>query len=472
MLKNVLYLDDEEQNLLGFVAVFRKIYNIYTASTIAQALEILKSQTIQVLITDLRMPEEDGLNFIKRISPEYPNMINIILTAYSESHNLLDAINQGGVFRYILKPWNKSEMQMSIDNAFESYFLKQENLELITELKSKNLELQKSEEQFRNIFNTSVDSIFITDVTGKFLDINKITIEKTGIPKEQFLNMSIFDIIDDNAPEVSSLLNKVNEQKSLESSTSYFNKLLKKRIYLETKTIRIEFNGLDAFLHVTRDITDRHNMENKLLSTIIETEEKERERIARELHDGVSPVLAATRLYARLFTSGKDKMLEPVILEKLEETIDEAIQSVTEISNNLSPHVLHNFGLAVAIENFIEKLKNTQNFKYSVLGPQNQRLPENVETTLYRISVELINNTIKYADATEVFITFGLDSSISYSYTDNGVGFDWETISKTSKGMGFYNIMSRIKMLNGTVTVNSGYSPGMEVIINIPLEND
>jgi PAS domain S-box-containing protein len=464
----ILYVDDEEINLVGFKAVFRKTYTIHTASNTTDAHTILNTNEIQVLIIDQRMPQENGLDFLKRIRPLFPNLVFIILTAYSDIENVMQAINQGGVFRYLLKPWDKNEMQMAIDSAIRTYNLQKENQLLIEALKIKNDELQKSEEKFRNIFNDSVDSIIITDLVGNFIDINQITIEKTGISKEKFLTMSLFDLVDENADQVKNYFdNPAKEQLALINS-SYINPKTNQRVYLETRSRIIFFDNQNAILHIARDVTDRVNLEKKLLKTIIETEEAERSRVARELHDGVSPVLAATRLYAQSFATGRDKNLEPLILQKLEETIDEAIQSITEISNNLSPHILQNFGLVIGIDNFIKKLKNSRNIDFSFSSTIPERLPLNIETTLYRITVELITNTIKYAKASEVTIVINHKNGIDFTYTDNGCGFNTEVIEKHNKGMGFYNIMSRIKTLNGTVSIKSEIGMGMTMQISIP----
>jgi PAS domain S-box-containing protein len=468
MQSKILYVDDEEQNLIGFKAAFRKNYEIQIASNTSIATEILQNNEIKVLITDQRMPSETGLEFLKRIIPLYPNLICIILTAYSDVQNILMAINQGGIFRYLLKPWDKSEMQLAIDSAIQTYDLKKENEQLIKELQYKNLALQKSEEKFKNIFNTSVDSIFITDFTGNFLDVNQITIDKTGISKEKFLTLSIFDLAEENIDQLKAGLDNRNTETFVETSSSYMNPITEKRVYFETRSRIIDYNDEKAVLHITHDITERLSQEKTILKTIIETEEKERSRVARELHDGVSPVLAATRLYAQSFTFRKDKELEPIILQRLEDTINEAIQSITEISNNLSPHILQNFGLYNAIENFIEKLKDTQKINFIFNINKQDRLSENIETTIYRITVELINNTIKYAQATEIVIDIHIDETIQFMYSDNGKGFDYNEYLKQKKGMGFYNIISRMKTLNGSVSIKSEIGSGMCVNITIP----
>ena len=126
----------------------------------------------------------------------------------------------------------------------------------------------------------------------------------------------------------------------------------------------------------------------------IEAEEKERSRVAKELHDGVSPIMSAVKLYVQSVWDCQDSDLRRTILEKVGGTIDEAIISLSEISNNLSPHVLENFGLGIALKSFIEKIEDARKIKFNVSINFENRLPVNVEVTLYRVIVELINNSL------------------------------------------------------------------------------
>lgn len=138
----VLYVDDEEHNLTSFKATFRRDYKIFTAVSADRAREILKEEDIQVIITDQRMPEETGVEFLSSILKEHPDPIRILLTGYTDIEAVIDSINKGQVYKYITKPWNEHELKINIENAYEVYALRQENQELMEKLKKANSQLE------------------------------------------------------------------------------------------------------------------------------------------------------------------------------------------------------------------------------------------------------------------------------------------------------------------------------------------
>lgn len=142
-LPQVLYVDDEEDNLVVFNSAFRRYYEIYLAKSGREALDILHSNKIQLIITDQRMPEMTGIEFLEKVITDFPECIRMIITGYSDVDAIIQAINTGSVYRYITKPWNREELKINIDNAIETFRLKEENKKLIEDLKEYNLNLEK-----------------------------------------------------------------------------------------------------------------------------------------------------------------------------------------------------------------------------------------------------------------------------------------------------------------------------------------
>lgn len=124
----ILYVDDEEDNLLSFFASFRRDYTIITAKTANEGLAILKERTVDLVISDQRMPEVTGVQFLEKTRELYPDTIRIIITGYSDIEAVIGAINKGEVYRYITKPWDFNDLRMSIENARQLQKLKKENL--------------------------------------------------------------------------------------------------------------------------------------------------------------------------------------------------------------------------------------------------------------------------------------------------------------------------------------------------------
>ena len=139
----VLYVDDEINNLNSFKAGFRRDFEIYTASSAKEGRKILDNHEIGVIITDQRMPGMTGIEFLESILPVYPDTIRILLTGFSDINAVMDAINRGQVYKYLVKPWQNDELKMYIENALEIYHLRKENKELVRKLQKANIELER-----------------------------------------------------------------------------------------------------------------------------------------------------------------------------------------------------------------------------------------------------------------------------------------------------------------------------------------
>jgi signal transduction histidine kinase len=138
---SILYVDDEEPNLLLFRAAFGKHYTVHTARSAEEGIEILKEQPVQVVVTDQNMPGISGVEFLQRTVEEYPEAIRLLLTGNSNSEEIVKAINHGKIYHYINKPWKADEVKIIIDKAFEHYNLKSHNQQLIHSLESRNKQL-------------------------------------------------------------------------------------------------------------------------------------------------------------------------------------------------------------------------------------------------------------------------------------------------------------------------------------------
>jgi response regulator RpfG family c-di-GMP phosphodiesterase len=120
--KRILYVDDESINLQLFKINFQDLYEVITASSAKIGLDILSNEPIKVVISDLKMPEMNGIDFIEKIKSETPEKVCILLTAYIEPDVMLKAINQELIFRYVTKPWQKKDLYQIIEQAFEKCF--------------------------------------------------------------------------------------------------------------------------------------------------------------------------------------------------------------------------------------------------------------------------------------------------------------------------------------------------------------
>ncbi|HEY0056765.1 MAG TPA: response regulator [Pedobacter sp.] len=137
----VLYVDDEENNLISFKANFRIKYNVLTALSGDEAMSILEKKHVDVIITDQRMPNMTGVEFLEKVLEKNEEPMRILLTGYADMNAVVDAVNKGKIFHYLSKPWNEEELDMTIKRAYEVYLQK-------LELKNMNEKLVVSNDQF------------------------------------------------------------------------------------------------------------------------------------------------------------------------------------------------------------------------------------------------------------------------------------------------------------------------------------
>ncbi|MBW8330967.1 MAG: sensor histidine kinase [Prolixibacteraceae bacterium] len=230
------------------------------------------------------------------------------------------------------------------------------------------------------------------------------------------------------------------------------------------------------FKYMKRVEDSRRQTEKMFLNTIIQTEEKERKRFAKDLHDGLGPLLSTVKMSVSSLAQMKHNEASREIVENTELVINEAIKSLKEISDNLSPHVLNNFGLVRALSNFSNKINITKTIRINLVSNlKDERFDNNVEVVLYRVVCELINNTIKHAKAKKIDLSLTKDGDyLTIIYQDDGKGFDVAKVIEqpATSGMGFSNIYSRINSLKGEINIESEHKKGTWVTIKVKMHDE
>jgi len=168
---NVLYVDDEENNLNSFRAALRRNYNIFTAMSGEEGMAVLSKYDIHVVVTDQRMPNMTGVQFLQHIPSDQDN-IRIIITGFSDMESIIEAINTGKVYRYITKPWDKDELKITIDNAIETVMLRRNNKHLIHELLVQNEHLEDKVRQRTQEIEKQKEIIEIAKAQSDLLLLN------------------------------------------------------------------------------------------------------------------------------------------------------------------------------------------------------------------------------------------------------------------------------------------------------------
>jgi len=231
----------------------------------------------------------------------------------------------------------------------------------------------------------------------------------------------------------------------------------------------------ELFLFLKRADIDRVRSERKVLHAIISTEENERKRFAKDLHDDLGPLLSTVKMSITALADRASDPVEKDIINNANHVVNEAITTIKDISNTLSPHVLTNFGLVSAISSFIKKINKAGdvNFVYnSNVG--DKRLDSDIEAVMYRSVCELINNTLKHSGASNIIIDLNIHGNfIILQYKDDGRGFDTSILdSEENMGMGLSNIKTRVKSVNGIFVPESKKGEGMQALIKINIRED
>ena len=213
----------------------------------------------------------------------------------------------------------------------------------------------------------------------------------------------------------------------------------------------------------------QQNAERNILDAVIETEYKERKRFAEDLHDGLGVLLSTTRLYINEI-EGSNAAERKDLIKQSNAMLDDAITNARNISNNIMPAALKNNGLEVAIKSFCDKINASGNIKIDVHSVNFKKHYKNtIEITIYRILTEMINNTLKHANATSISISLAQKANkLFITYTDNGKGFDYESmLNSTEKGMGIDNTISRVNSIGGHCIIKSSTGNGFFASIEL-----
>lgn len=220
-------------------------------------------------------------------------------------------------------------------------------------------------------------------------------------------------------------------------------------------------------IYIERLNYHRQMASKRILTAVLRTEEKSRANFSKELHDGLGPLLSSAKISLSALANGEMDASRREIFENTLHVVEEAVRSLREISNNLSPHVLADFGLARGIQNFIDRLSSMHNVKMSfATNLKDNRYDTDIEVVLYRVVCELITNSLKHSGCSEIRISLSTSGDdLELQYSDNGMGFNPHAMLDC--GMGLSNINSRINTLNGDFDISSSKGKGMRASVKV-----
>ncbi len=248
----VLFVDDEENNLKAFRSTFRREMDVLVATSGEEALRLLETETVHVIISDQRMPNMTGSEFLAIARERHPKAMRMLLTGFADVEAVIAAVNSGGIFSYSTKPWDVNDLTLKIRQAFETQQLREDKDKLL--------------HRFQQIFDTSGDPIVVVDHRGQVLQANAACGKLMGITTEELLSRRFTDHIDNAKDLVRSLIEHrsgnefVNVDLTLRTPAGNVIDCLMTATYLGKRE-----HGREIFQAVIKDISDRKQEEKRIL---------------------------------------------------------------------------------------------------------------------------------------------------------------------------------------------------------------
>jgi PAS domain S-box-containing protein len=355
---------------------------------------------------------------------------------------------------------------------------------IITIIKSERnqayIDLKESEKKYRTVADYTYTWEYWKDPAGNILYMSPSVERVTGYTAENFksnpelLNEIVFEEDRDQWEEHK---RKMQNCETGTQSEVEFRIISKdgKLHWICHDCRQISNEGIDLGIRVSnRDITSLVEAEKKLLYHTAEIEERERNRYSRELHDGLGPLLSTIKLYVQSLSDAMEPERIRFISEKSNDSIKLALQTMREIAHGLSPSNLHNSGYVGAVTDFIDGINKLKKIAIDFTYNEDSRFNDFYEIVLYRITTELITNTLKHADAARATIEFNYDTekgNIHLCYTDNGKGFDMEQTGENGNGMGLMNIRQRVKLLGGKMLIETANGKGTRFLMDLSVSS-
>ena len=353
----------------------------------------------------------------------------------------------------------------------------------ITEQRLSQKALRESEERYRELFENSRDAIYVHDLGGRYVSVNRAAELLSGFDREEILGKHYSNFISPgnlkNARE--------NFCRKLDApvETSYEAEVVCKnghRIPVEISSRMIYRDGDPIGVQgIARDITERKRAQQALQNysrRLMEVQEAERQNLSRELHDEIGQALTAIRI--NLEWIRRFNIAAPEALPRVDESIDavdDAVKRVRELALELRPSLLDDLGLASALRWYVDSFAVRTGINARVVGdiPRTDHIPHEIETAAFRIVQEALTNVARHSFATRVSVDISQSNrELHLEVYDNGIGFDSDTVlngQSATAALGLRGMQERALAVNGDINIVSQPRAGTHILLGVPLAN-
>lgn len=428
-----------------------KGYQTLSALHGSEALDVLAEHSVDLILMDVMMrAKDDGLVTSRVIRSKYDTPI-VFLTALTDTFTVDKAL-ESSPYGYLIKPFDEMELLTTVHVAL---------------LKSKvERSLKTSNEMFQAMLE-SLDQYLILLEENKMYYVNRQLENLTGAEFTDFQGKSfneLFRMHLTNLVSFENFMDNMSDTVSMECFDLYFKELKLPGHFGDFSMRKILVKGQNMTMVVFKNITDRVNqnilqkqLRQKRLKAIIEGQEMERARVAREIHDSLGQLLNLIKLQVKLSDAQGPNLIE---------TLDQTIEEAHRISENMMPRKILDFPIQNCIESLILQYGSNDDritFSYSDVPDLSDQVKK---MTIYRIVQEALNNAIKYSHSDNICIQMrGVDDLFLVTIEDDGVGFN----EHTQQGRGIANMKMRAEAIDAQIRIESGEERGTFIMLEIPV---
>lgn len=331
------------------------------------------------------------------------------------------------------------------------------------------------EHLFQALIDNSFDLLALTDEAGKYKFVSESLNHLFGYEEGELLGKNCFDYIhQEDLPRIlEQFEGLLHQDKKIHVPPYRFQSAGGEWLWMEAiVTNQLDHPDIQGVVVSVRDINQQVKAESRvkemqLMQALMEGEEKERSRIARDLHDGVAGMIAAAKMHFTALSSSVAPVLESKSYIYGMDLLEHASAQVRRTSHNLMPEILLENGLGRALQRYCANISNDSLQLAFLSVGMIQRQAPNFELALYRIAQELINNIVRHAGATQALVQLSQNEQVlTLTVEDNGVGFSTHALTG---GTGLASITKRVEAMKGQIEVSSGKNKGTQVYIEFGL---
>lgn len=465
-MSTILNVDDTDAQRYATSRVLRHAgFEVLEAATGKRALEMVADRP-DLIILDVNLPDMTGFEVCRRIRANQTStrlpVVHLSATLVSTDARVTGL--EGGADAYLIQPVEPEELLATVR----------------TLLRSRQAEetLWQSEQQYRLFFEANPLACCIVDGSSNaVLAVNEAAVQMYGYSRQEFTSLALSDLVDGgNAPATST------EDPSLSSPMQKHKTREGKWLDVEVLWAPLRLAGKEARLAIVRDMTERLEREQAqrneeirqlLLQRVLQVQEDERQRIARELHDGAGQLMTSLLVGLRAITDARQLKEVKLQAKRLRKITSDTITELSRMARGLHSRILEDLGLKQAMRRLVDDFSSAQKIQVDLTFENAALLnqPRRVQLGIYRIVQEALTNVARHSRAKQVMVVLaGDEAELQLIIKDNGDGFELANLlQRPSEHLGIEGMRQRALMMGGTLEIDSKAKRGTTITVQMPL---